>query len=120
MCVVQQSPEKGTKNSIYLAIILAHFLYGSQSWVTYWYHLRLLERLHQCSLHTTLNIHWRDLNIEVLIKTEIINIEIILLKFKLRFAANVSIGNNYHYISIILSGELPAVHRHRRDTKEAI
>ena len=56
------------KINVYRAVILITLLYGSESWVTYRYHLRLLERLHQRCLRTILNIHWSNYvsNVEVL------------------------------------------------------
>ena len=49
--------KKGTKISVYQAIILTTLLYGSESWVTCCHHLRLLEHFHQHCLCTILNIH---------------------------------------------------------------
>ena len=46
-----------TKISVYRAVVLTTLLYGSESWVTYRNHLKLLERFHQRCLRTILNIH---------------------------------------------------------------
>ncbi|KAI8495016.1 hypothetical protein Bbelb_270020 [Branchiostoma belcheri] len=52
--------KKDTKISVYKAVALTTLPYGSESWVTYRHHLRLLERFHQRCLHSILNIHWSD------------------------------------------------------------
>ena len=74
--------KKGTKISVYRAVVLTTLLYGPESWVTYRHHLRLLERFHQRHLRIILNIHWSNhvSNVEVLEQAEIISIEAILLK----------------------------------------
>ena len=46
-----------TKISVYRAAVLTTLLYGSESWVLYRCHIRLLERLHQRCLRTILKIH---------------------------------------------------------------
>ena len=78
--------KKGTKISVYRAVVLSILLYGSESWVTYRHHLRLLEQFHQRSLRIILNIHWSDYvtNVEVLEQVEITIIEAMLLKSQLR------------------------------------
>ena len=84
--------KKGTKISIYQAVILTTLLYGSESWVTYHYYLRLLERFHQCCFRTILKIHWNKYvsNVEVLDQAEIISKEAMLLKSQLQWAGHVS------------------------------
>ena len=52
--------KKATKISVYRAVVLATLLCGSESWVTYRHHLRLLERFHQRCLRSILNIHRSD------------------------------------------------------------
>ena len=47
-----------TKISVYWAVVLTSLLYGSEAWVTYRSHVRLLQRFHQRCLRTILNIHW--------------------------------------------------------------
>ena len=46
-----------TKISVYWAVILTTLLHGSEAWVTYRSHVRLLQRFHQRCLRTILNIH---------------------------------------------------------------
>ena len=41
-----------TKISVYRAVLLTTLLYGSEAWVTYRSHVRLLERFHQRCLRT--------------------------------------------------------------------
>ena len=83
---------KNTKISVYGAVVLTTFLYGSESWVTYRHHLRLLKRFHQRCLRIILNIHWNDYvtNVEVLEQAMIASVEAMLLKAQLRWAGHVS------------------------------
>ena len=74
-----------TKISEYQAIVLTTLLYGSEAWVTYCSHVRLLELFHQHCLCTILNIHWSEFitNVEVLEQPEFPSNEAMLLKYKL-------------------------------------
>ena len=67
----------------YRAVALATLLYGSETWVTYRSHIRLLEGFHQHCLRTTLNIHCGDFvtNVEILEQPDIPSIEAMLLKY---------------------------------------
>ena len=47
-----------TKINLYRAVVLTTLLYGSESWVTYSHHIRILERFHQRCLRTILQIKW--------------------------------------------------------------
>ena len=60
--------KKDTKISVYRAVVLTTLLYGSELWLTYRHHVRLLERFHQRCLRTILNVHWSDFvtNVKVL------------------------------------------------------
>ncbi|KAK3531334.1 hypothetical protein QTP70_018133 [Hemibagrus guttatus] len=100
--------KKGTEISVYKAVVLSTLLYGSESWVTYLHHLRLLERFHQCCLRTILNIHWKDFvtNTEVLEKTEVISIKAMLLKTQLHWAGHVSRMEENRLPKIVLYSEL--------------
>ncbi|XP_051625679.1 uncharacterized protein LOC127461696 isoform X1 [Manacus candei] len=84
--------KKSTKISVYRAIVLSTLLYGSESWVIYRHHLRLLERFHQRCLRTILNIHWSDdvTNTSVLEQAAVTSIEAMLLRTQLRWAGHVS------------------------------
>ena len=95
-------------------------LYGSESWVTYRHHLRLLECFHQRCLRIILNIHWSDYisNVEVLEQAEITSIEAILLKSQLRWAGHVSIMDDHRLPKIALYGELSTGHRNRGAPKK--
>ena len=46
--------------NVYRAVVLTTLLYGSESWVTYRNHLKLLKRFHQCCLRSVVNIHWNN------------------------------------------------------------
>ncbi|XP_063600256.1 uncharacterized protein LOC134776430 [Penaeus indicus] len=104
---------KGTKISVNRAIVLTTLLYGSESWVTYRHHIRLLERFHQRCLRTILNIHWSDYvtNVEILEQAEISSIEAMLLKSQLRWAGHVSRMEEHRLPKIALYGELSTGHR---------
>ena len=69
--------KKGTKIIVCRAVVLTTLLYGSESWVTYCHHLRLLERFHQRYLRTIFNILWTNhvTNVEVLEQAEITSIK---------------------------------------------
>ena len=112
--------KKATKISVYRAVVLTSLLYGSESWVTYRHHVRLLERFHQRSLRTILNIHWSDYvtNVEVLEKAEIPSIEALLLKSQLRWAGHVSRMEDYRLPKITMYGELSTGYRERGAPKK--
>ena len=112
--------KKGTKISVYRAVVLTTLLYGSESWVTYRRHLRLLERFHQRCLRIILNIHWSDYvtNVEVLEQAEITSIEAMLLKSQLRWAGHVFRMGDHRLPKIALYGELSTGHRDRGAPKK--
>ena len=106
--------------SVYRAVVLTTLLYGSASWVTYWNHLKYLERFHQRCLHTILNIHWSDYinNLTVLEWADITSIEAILLKIQLRWAGHVSRMENHRLPKISLYGDLSSGLRNRGAPKK--
>ena len=95
-------------------------LYGSELWVTYRHHLRLLEYFHQRCLRIILNIHWSDYvsNVEVLEQAEITSIEAILLKSQLRWAGHISRMDDHRLHKIALYGELFTGHHNRGAPKK--
>jgi len=106
-----------TKISDYRAVVVTTLLYGSESWVTYRSHLRLLDRFHQRCLRTILGIHWSEFttNVEVLEQAGITSIEAMLLRTQLRWAGEgVSRLPEHHLPKIILYGELTTGHRDRK------
>ena len=107
--------KKGTKISVYRAVILTTLLYGSEAWVTYRHNVRLLERFHQRCLSIILNIHWSNYvtNVEVFEHSEITSIEAMLMKSQLRWAKHVSRMSDYRLPKMILYGELSPSHRDR-------
>ena len=96
--------KKATKISVYRAVVLTTLLYGSESWVTYRHHLRLLERFHQRCLRSILNIHWSDYitNVEVLQQAGITSVEAMLMKTQLRWAGHVSRIEDHRLPKIVL------------------
>ena len=109
-----------TKISVYRAVVLTTLLYGSESWVTYRHHLRLLERFHQRCLRIILKIHWSNFvtNVEVLQLAEITSIEAMLLKSQFRLAGHVSRMKDQRLPKIALYGELSTGHRDRGAPKK--
>ena len=109
-----------TKISVYRAVVLTTLLYGSESWVTYRHHLRLLERFHQRCLRIILKIHWSNFvtNVEVLQLAEITSIEAMLLKSQFRWAGHVSRMKDQRLPKIALYGELSTGHRDRGAPKK--
>ena len=85
--------KRSTKISVYRAVVLTTLLYGSETWVAYKHHLRLLERFHQRCLRSILGIHWSDFttNVEVLAKAGVPSMEALLLKSQLRWAGHVQL-----------------------------
>ncbi|KAI8491008.1 hypothetical protein Bbelb_314270 [Branchiostoma belcheri] len=112
--------KKDTKIIVYKAVVLTTLLYGSESWVTYRHHLRLLERFHQRCLRSILNIHWSDYvtNVEVLERAGILSIEAMLLKIQLRWAGHVSRMEGHGLPMIVLYGELSTGQRNRGAPKK--
>ena len=112
--------KKATKFSVYRAVVLTILLYGSEWWVTYRHHLRLLERFHQRCLRSILNIHWSDYitNVEVLQQAGITSVEAMLMKTQLRWAGHVSRMEDHRLPKIVLYGELSTGHRDRGAPKK--
>ncbi|GFN79303.1 hypothetical protein PoB_000580900, partial [Plakobranchus ocellatus] len=99
---------------------LTTLLYGSETWVTYSSHIRLLERLHQRCLRTILQIHWSDLvtNVEVLEQAEIPSKEALIAKSQLRWAGHVFRMKDHRLPKIALYGEIRTGHRYRGAPKK--
>ena len=89
-----------TKIQVYRAVIIPTLLYGAETWVptllygaeTYWKQIMLLERFHQCCLHSILGIKWQDhvLNEEILKRASLPSIESILFQVQLCWAGHVT------------------------------
>ena len=109
-----------TTISIYRAVVLPTLLYGSETWVTYSHHLRLLERFHQRCLRSILNIHWSNYvtNVEVLQQAGITSIEAMMLKTQLHRAGHGSRMEVHHLTKIVLYGELSTGHHDRGAPKK--
>ena len=109
-----------TKSRVYRAVVLTTLFYGSETWVTYRSHIRLLERFHQRCLRTILNIHWSDFitNVEVLEQAEVSSIEAMILKYQLRWVGHVSRMEDHRLPKIVMFGELSSGHRLRGAPKK--
>ena len=101
-------------------MVLSTLLYGSESWVTYRSHLRLLERFHQRCLRAILGIHWSAFvtNVEVLERAGVTSIETMLLKSQLRWAGHVSRMQDHRLPKIAMNGELSSGQRDRGAPKK--
>ena len=77
-----------TKIQVYRAVIIPTLLYGTE---TYWKQIMLLERFHQCCLHSILGIKWQDhvLNEEILKRASLPSIESNLLQVQLCWAGHI-------------------------------
>ena len=100
--------KRETKISMYSAVVLTTLLYGSESWVTYKHHIRILERFHQRCLRSILNIRWWDhvSDVETLEKAKLNSIEALLLRNRLRWAGHVARMDNNRLPKQIMFGEL--------------
>ena len=109
-----------TKVKVYRAVVLTTLLYGSETWVTYRHHLRLLERFHQRCLRSILNIHWSHFitNVEVLERAKLTSIEAMLLRSQLRWAGHVSRMDDHRLPKMALFGELRTGQRNRGAPKK--
>ena len=115
-----RSIKNKTKILVYRAVVLTTLLYGSETWVLYSGHIRLLERFHQRSLRSILRIRWNDFitNVEVLERAEIPSIEAMLLKHQLRWAGHVCRMEDHRLPKIVMYGELSAGYRVRGAPKK--
>ena len=109
-----------TKIHVYRAVVLTTLLYGSETWVTYHSHIRLLERFHQRCLRTILNLHWSDFitNVEVLEQAKVSSIEAMILKYQLQWAGHVSRMEDHRLPKMVMFGELSTAHRERGAPKK--
>ena len=89
---VQQSHSLclSTKIQVYRAVIIPTLLYGAETWVLYWKHIKLLEQFYKCCLRSNLGIKWQDheSNEEVLTRTCMPSIESILLQVQVQWAGH--------------------------------
>jgi len=108
-----KSLKSKTKIRVHSAVVITSLLYGSETWVTYRSHIRLLERFHQHCLGTILKIHWSDFstNIEVLEQAEVSRFEAMILKYQLRWAGHVFRMEDHRLPKIVMYGELSTGHR---------
>lgn len=97
-----------TKVQVYRAVVLSTLLYGSEAWVLYRKHIKLLERFHQRCLRSILGIKWQDYitNIEVLEKADLPSIEAMLMLRQLRWSGHVARMDDSRIPKIVFYGEL--------------
>ena len=98
--------KKGTKISVYRAIVLVALLSGLESGVSYRYHLRLLEQFHQCCPRTVLK------------KAKITSVEVMILNSLLRWAGHISRMGNHRLLRNILCNGLFVAFRNREAPKK--
>ncbi|GFS05221.1 LINE-1 retrotransposable element ORF2 protein [Elysia marginata] len=104
-----------TKTRVYRAVVITTLLYGSESWVLYGSHTRLLERFHQRCLRTILDVHWTDYvsNVAILEQAGLPSIEAMIVKFKLRWVGHVHRMDDHRLPKIVMYSELSSGYRER-------
>uniref|UniRef100_W5N9J4 C2H2-type domain-containing protein n=1 Tax=Lepisosteus oculatus TaxID=7918 RepID=W5N9J4_LEPOC len=78
------------KIMVYKPICITTLLYGNETWVTYYCHLKTLERFHQRCLLKILRINWEDrcTNSSVLIEAKTSSTEAMILQNQLRWTGH--------------------------------
>ena len=105
--------KQSTKISLYRAVVLTTLLYGSECWAVHKHHVKQLDRFHQRCLRNILNIKWWDFvpNDDVLLKANLVSIEAMILRNRLRWIGHVSRMESHRLPKIALYGELSTGHR---------
>ena len=98
------------KLRVYRAVVLTSLLYGCATWTLDCRHVKQMENVCMCALHSILGIYWQDhiTNVEVLDHVECTSFEAILIKAKLRWAENVVRMDDHGMPRQLLYGELEA------------
>ena len=98
-----------TKVRVYEAVVLTILLYGSEAWILYRKHVKMLESFHiMRHLRIILGIRWQDkvTNIEVLNRANSSSLEALLIKAQLRWSGHVVRMDDTRLPKIALYGEL--------------
>ena len=112
--------KKGTKISVYQAVVLTTLLYSSESWVTYRHYLRFLKRFHQRCHRTVFKIQMRNYvyNAEILDQAEITSRDAMLLKSELHWLGHISRMGGHCLPKIALYGDLSSGHRDKEEPRK--
>ena len=97
-----------TKIAVYNAIVVSTLLYGSESWVLYRKHIRLLERFHQRCLRAIMRIDWKDhiTNNSVSEQASVTSIEAMPLTKQMSWSGHVSRMKDDRMPKAVFYGEL--------------
>ena len=96
-----------TKISVYRSAILSCLLYGAETWVPYFRHIKKLDSFHMRCLRSICNIRWDDKrsNEYILTKCKISGIESMLMKTQCRWAGHVVRMTEDRIPKILLYGQ---------------
>ena len=97
-----------TKLKVYNQCIIPLMMYGSETWTLYRHHIKLLRTIQQRHLRSILKIKWDHFitNDEVLDHAKSTDIEIILVRNRLRWMAHVARMPNVRPVNAFLYGVL--------------
>ena len=107
-----------TKIRVYQAVIIPTLLYGSETWITYRYQVKQLEKFHrQRYLRSIMNIKWYDrvTNAAVLDRASLTSIDAILQQHRLRWYGHNTSQNSFSSVSYLL--DLEELVLLKRDTR---
>ena len=109
-----------TKLKVYGAVIIPTLIYGAESWVQYRKQMRRLEQFHQRCLRKIFNIKWQEFvsNEEVLERSNLTSIKVILMKHQLRWAGHVTRMESERLPKAVFFGELSKGKRKRGAQKK--
>ena len=97
-----------TKVKVYDQCIISLLLYGSETWPLYQKHVKQLRTIIQRHLRSILSIKWDHFvsNEEVLERANVLDMEIKLLKNRLRWMGHICRMNDTRQVKALLFGEL--------------
>ena len=97
-----------TKLKVYNQCIIPQMVYGSETWTLYRHHIKLLRTVQQRHLRSILKIKWDDYitNDEVLHQARATDIEIILIRNRLRWIGHVARMPDNRPVKALLYGVL--------------
>ncbi|XP_052799506.1 uncharacterized protein LOC128231126 [Mya arenaria] len=97
-----------TKISVYRAVVLTTLLYACETWTVYARHARKLNHFHMTCLRRLLHIRWQDRipDTEVLARSKLTSIHVILQKTQLRWTGHVHRMSDNRIPKQLLYGEL--------------
>ena len=102
-----------TKLKVYNQYVIPLMMYGSETWTLYRHHIKLLRTIQQWQLRSILKIRWDHFitNDEVLDRAESMDIEIILIRNRLRWMDHVASMPDEWPVKALFYGVLEEVSR---------